>query len=310
MRRRGSAVAVWTSCLLAAALTGWFLDASGQSLDTEYFLRASRVLLSAHWLTTFSAPGLQAGPFEVAGLGAAARLGHLVGASGAHAIAALQSVLLVGLLLGAANVLAAPRRRTLAIGLVGAGALATGTIGGAYLYGHPAEVVNPALWVLAACAVRRRRSVLGGALVALSAGFETWGVLGLAVLAIDPRPRQLLRASAAFTALLCLTYGPFVVFGSFRMFSYRWNVGSDTLPGLLGIGPRFPWSLRLVQATAAGLAGTVAAWSLRRSRIVCWLAPLCAVWTRSSSIPSSHPGTCSRRKRSHFSGRGTSSPAT
>src|SRR5205823_2373004 len=101
-------------------------------------------------------------------------------------------------------------------------AVATGLTHGAFVDGHPAEAVSPLLWVLAAVEVRRGRAWRAGLLIGVSAGFELWGLLGVAVLALAPRARDALRGAAAALITAVALLAPFAVFGSFHMFDYEW----------------------------------------------------------------------------------------
>lgn len=270
---------VWIGVLAlggAVAATG----DPGATIDTRYFLHASQTLLSSHWLETFADPGLQAGPLQVAGIGGAGRLGEAVGVSALRAVSVLQNVALTALVMVGAGAVARPRRRRLVAAAAGVIALAAGTIGSAFFYGHPAEVVDPVLWVLAARASKARRPLVAGSLVGVSAGFETWGILGLAVLLLDRRARAVTLGVGAALAVTTAIYGPFILHGPFAMFAYRWSVAPGTLPSVLGIGPSFGWPLRVLQAAAAGAAGAAVSVLLRRYWAACWIAPLSILCVR------------------------------
>jgi hypothetical protein len=101
------------------------------------------------------------------------------------------------------------------------------------------------------------------------------------VLVLAPRVRSVVTGLAAEAAAFAALFAPFVLFGSFRMFQYRWDVAGDTLVSLIvPIGTPFPWPLRLVQAAAAVGAGALVAYRLRRSVHAVWLAPLAIVAVR------------------------------
>ncbi len=265
-------VLLWIGVLAVAGVAAATEDV-GATIDTPYFLHASQTLLSGRWLDTFADPGLQAGPLQVAAIGAAGRLGEAVGLSALRGVCILQSVVLTALVMIGAAVVADNRRRS-AVAVAGLVALATGTIWSAYFYGHPAEVVNPVLWVLAALAARAGRPWAAGVLVGTSAGFETWGVLGLAVLLLDRRRGGVRSGVVAALVVVAATYGPFALFGSFAMFDYHWTVSSGSLPAALGFGPTFGWPLRAMQAGLAGFAGAAVSLLFRRHRSACLLAAM------------------------------------
>ena len=159
--------------------------------------------------------------------------------------------------------LLADQRIRLAVCLV---AVAIGLTYGAYQDGHPAQVVVPLLWVLAACNAREGRVVRAGVLVGLSAGFEVWGALGVVIFLLAPRVRAAVTGAAMQVCVSAALFLPFVFAGEFRMFDYRWRVNGDTLLSLVvEPGTDFTWSMRLLQGVAALAAGAGVALVFRRS---------------------------------------------
>lgn len=280
-----SQAAIWVAVLAAAGVLA--VVGPGATFDTGYFLRASHTLLSARWSRTFAAPGVQAGPLEILSIGLAGKLGIAAGSSAEAGVRVLQSLGLTALLLVGATAVCPRRRRPLVVGVVGAAALATGTVSGAFFYGHPAEVANPVLWVVAAAAFARRRPWLAGVLVGVSAGLETWGLLGIALLvARRTRARDTGLAVAAALAVVVAVYGPFVASGHFAMLSYRWQISPASVPALVvGAGGSFGWPFRLVQAAVACGTGAAASVFLRRAAAAWWVAPLCIVSTKLALDP-------------------------
>lgn len=150
----------------------------------------------------------------------------------------------------------------------------------AVFLGHPAEVMIPLLWIVAAGLALRNRSIACAALVAFSAGFEVWGVLGAPLLLLAPSPRWI-RAAVAAGLMVAVLYLPFIASGAFAMFGFRWTVTRGTLYSY--VWPhldQFPWGLRLVQATVALAAGIAVAVVLRARPYAVWLAPLSIVSVR------------------------------
>jgi hypothetical protein len=278
---------VWLAGLTAAVVAAVAVDAPGVTIDNLYFLNSARTLLSAHWLSTFGDPGLQSGPLQILLIGCSARLGAAVALSQSTSMAIGEAVSLMALLLLAARRVVAPGLRAAALAAVAVAALGSGLIHSAYFYGHPAQVIIPCCWLLGAQAARGRRGLLAGIYVGVAACFETWGVLGIAVVFLAAEIRSAARGLASLTTVLALVYGPFVLLGPFRMFEYRWRVGPHTLASLVvGTGEPFSWSMRLAQGGASLLAGVAAALLLRRFRSSIWLVPLAIASVRIVLDPS------------------------
>ena len=267
-------------------LCAWVLPLSAASFvaglgthdpaDLPFFVDAARTLFSAGWANTYFDPVLQAGPIFLALVGVADRLGGdgLL----AYAIQVGVTALLV---FTVGRLLEGRPYRAVAQGIAGLAAVVLGVSLDAYSYGHPAQVVVPLLWMLAGLDAREGRSVRAGALVGLSAGFETWGVLGAPLLLLAPRTRGALRGLAVQALVAIGLYLPFVLAGDFRMFELRWKVEGWTLIRfLIPEGSDFPWTLRLVQGAAALAIGATLALALRRSPRALWVVPLGIVAVR------------------------------
>src|SRR5690349_8632641 len=179
----------------------------GDGGDTWVFVSAGKTLLSAHWQYAFADPTVQAGPLQLALYGS-------VGRSPA-ALAAVLAVATALLVQAAARAVGVRAWRILA--LLGVATLVTGLSTNAFEAGHPADTLLPLLWVIAAAEARRGRTVRAAALVALGAGLETWGVLGLAVLTLAPSVRRAGVGLAVASAVLAGLYLPFVAAGHFEM---------------------------------------------------------------------------------------------
>lgn len=265
---RSSIPRVWLPVLgVAAAVAA--LDRGADSGDLLYFVHRGETMLSGRWAETFADPTLQAGPLQ------------LLLAGGVRSSAALSFVVELGvaalLVFALGRLSVADRWRLLA----GMGAVVAGLTRLAFVDGHPADAISPLLWVLAAIEARRGRAARAGLLVGASAGLELWGMLGIAVFALAPRPRDALRAGVVALATAVLLFAPFAAFGSFRMFDYEWRIAHGTLLALVaGPGARFGWALRLLQAAAACGAGAAVARALRRSVHAIWLVPLAVVVVR------------------------------
>jgi hypothetical protein len=243
---------------------------------------AGKNLLTGHWNLVFVNPKVQAGPLELFPYGIAKVLGlhtqvqwfifYLV------MLYAMTFLLSLVIYLPVYRVSGRLARYLpffiLAIALLGA-FLPTDVV-----RGHPAESLVPLLWIVAACLSRERMFAAAGVVIALSAGFEVWGVLGVPVLFLAARPR-ILRAAIAAIITVAIIYLPFVLTGTFRMFEYHWFVSLGTLYRLFWPNlTTFPWTLRLGQAVLALAAGWGTAVATRKTVYGVWLVPMAIISVR------------------------------
>jgi hypothetical protein len=267
--RRHARALAWIGPAAAAAFVALLHGSSGG--DTGLFVAAGRTLLSTHWSHAFASSEIQAGPLQLALFGS-------IGRSGA-ALAVVLAVATALLLLAAAA--AAGSRSPALVSALGLTAVGVGFTAVGYEYGHPADAALPLIWTLALVDARRGRVVRAGVLVGLSAGLETWGILGVAALALAPRWRDAARGAAVAAAAVTVLFVPFVLAGHFSMGTYEWNVNDGTFLSLLvPAGAPFGWSLRLLQGAFAVGAGVAAARLLRRSPHAPWVVPLAVVAVR------------------------------
>jgi len=232
---------------------------------------AGRTLLSTHWIRAFANPEIQVGPLQLAVFGSIGR--------SPTTLAVVLAVSTVLLLLAAARTVGVRSAALLgALGFVGVG---VGVTSAGYEFGHPADAMMPLIWILAAVCARRGQTVRAGALVGLTAGFQTWGVLGLAVLALAPRWRDTGKAAGVAVTAAVVLFLPFMLGGHFEMGSFSWNVNPQTFLSLLVTpGTPFGWSLRLVQGAFAVSTGLATARLLRNSPHAPWVVPLAVVGVR------------------------------
>src|SRR3954447_11815717 len=253
----------WSIPAALAALTGPF--ARGGDGDGRAFAAAGRTLLSSHWSQAFANRHIQVGPLQLL----------LYGSVGRSTLALSIVLAVVAALLVVAAARAARVDRPALIAAAGVAAVATGMTRGVYEAGHPAEALLPLLWILAAVDARRGRIVRAGVLVGIGAGFETWGILGIAVLVTAP------RAAALAVAVAAAVFAPFVLGGHFASADFQWTIDARSLLGhVVAPGTAFGWPLRLLQGEAALAAGGALAWRLRRNVHAAWLVPLVVVVVR------------------------------
>lgn len=255
----------------AAAASVVALLQGGIGLDSALFVDAGKTLLSADWSRAFSHASTQAGPLQLAVFGSIGRSGMAL----AIVLAAVTSLLVVA----AANAVGTKQRAL--VGGIGVLAVVAGLTRVGYETGHPADAMLPLIWILAAAEARRGRALLAGLLVGLCAGIETWGILGVGVLAVAPRRRDGITGWAAAAAVAAALFLPFLLTGHFAMGTYRWQV---TPPSALSLvlppGTAFGWPLRIAQGALAVSAGLAASRVLRHSPHVLWVAPLAVVAAR------------------------------
>ena len=104
-----------------------------------------------------------------------------------------------------------------------------------------------------------------GLLVGLAAGLKLWGVLGIPVVLIGRRQRDLWVRGLLAGAVVLLCYVPFFAWGEVNTFTFTWgmsNAGS-TLAQLGSWLGASDWTLRVIQGAAAILVGCAVA--VRRS---------------------------------------------
>jgi hypothetical protein len=139
----------------------------------------------------------------------------------------------------------------------------------------------PLIWILAAADARRGHAYRAGLLVGLCAGLETWGILGVAVLAFAPRRRAAALGTVLAGATAAALFLPFLLGGHFHMLSLQWQVRPPAPISLfVAAGTAYGWPLRLAQGVFAVGAGVVVARLLRDSPHGLWAAPLATVCAR------------------------------
>ncbi|HEX4057587.1 MAG TPA: hypothetical protein VHX87_04630 [Galbitalea sp.] len=239
-------------------------------------------LLTGHWNLVFVNPKVQAGPLELFPYGIA----RVIGLHSQPQWFAFYLVMLYVMTFLLSLVIYLPIYRVsgrlgryvpfLALGIALLGAFLPTDI----VRGHPAESMVPLLWIVAGCLSRERMFASAGVILALSAGFEVWGVLGVPVLFLSPSPR-ILRAAIAAIITGAVIYLPFVLTGTFRMFEYHWFVSLGTLYRLVWPGlTSFPWTLRIAQAVLALAAGWGTALATRKGVYGVWLVPMAIISVR------------------------------
>ena len=290
-RRTISSAVLATSILLpvivVAAYSNSWMGNDGGPAEMGLFGPAGSDLLKGNWTGVFDNSIIQAGPFELLPYGAAALLGLHGTIQWTSFYAICMLFLTAAYLVGAFSVTVrnSGRGNVYLYTAVGAAACLGSFIPWAFDAGHPAQIVIPALWIMAGSAARDRHFATVGILIGLSAGWEVWGVLGAPVIFCALRP-DLLRAAWGGLATLAVTYGPFLATGHFHMFEFKWAVSSVSLVHILWPSlAEFPWTLRLLQAVFALSVGVGVALAARRTAHCLWLVPLVVLSARLTLDP-------------------------
>jgi hypothetical protein len=286
--RANSAVSLLVA--LTAAVTVGLAVPPGDTGDLTFFVHSAERLFSNDWASTYSDPTLQVGPLQLVLLGALDAAAGMFDISSTRLIGAVFGAGVVALFWLLVRRLLDGRGGRWALIAAALAPVALGLTFEAYRDGHPAQAIVPLLWVLAGLQLRAGRFWLAGVLIGVSAGFELWGILGVAILVLAPRVWDAVRAFAGATIVLPALLVPFALAGDFGMFEYRWEVNGDTLLSLLvEPGTTFTWPLRVLQGATAVLAGATVAWSLRRSVAALWAGPLALVAVRLALDPVRYP---------------------
>jgi hypothetical protein len=156
----------------------------------------------------------------------------------------------------------------------GVGATGLGIISDLYEIGHPSELFIALTWMLAARAARRDALLASGLLLGLSAGFETWGLLGAPILFLMPSTRRTIGAGSIAVATAATIYAPFALGGDFHMFDLHWGVTGGIDGALFGQRAPFTWQMRMVEAILVVSFGSGLALALRqRTAAAIWIVP-------------------------------------
>jgi hypothetical protein len=257
--------AVWLLVLGGAAASGWLLSGATFS-DADSFAQAASVMLSSNWQHTYHDPWLQAGPLEMI----VCLLGRTLGGSLRGEAVAMNTIGAVALL-GVASVVM--RRNWKPLAIAAGGALGVGIISDMWEWGHPSELFVALVWLLAARAARRDQLLVAGLLVGLSAGFETWGLLGAPVLFLLPQLRRTIAAGGTALLAAAAVYAPFALGGDFHMFDLHWAIVGGVPGYFFGEGETFSWPMRLAEAVIVVSFGSALAWRLRRFGASTWIVP-------------------------------------
>jgi hypothetical protein len=250
-----------TAGTVVAGLAG---SREGLAGDVNAFALTGSRMLSGDWMHTFHDSTIQAGPLELA----LTSIASDVGAGQAGFAVVLDLGCMAAIVAAAAWCV---RGRMSGLLAFSAGAFALSLPGEAYA-GHPAELLIPVLWMLAAHRARRGRLIDAGVLVGVSGCLELWGVLGIAVLGMAPSLRHAGRSIGLAILVPIASLLPFVLGGDFHMLDYRWL--TDTGPfGYMDRGGSFTWYDRVAEGAIVVGVGLVVARGTQRLRESVWIVP-------------------------------------
>jgi hypothetical protein len=245
--------------------------------DFRIYGIAGRTMLSGAWLHAYAHPLVQAGPLELGLDGTLYRLSPWP-----VAMALVSDLLVAVLFVVAVRVFAG--RKALPLAVACAGALALGIVTNPYTLGHFAEPIGAILWLFAARDAQRGRVLRAGLLVGIAAGFEPWGILGIAVLALAPDLRAAVRGAAVAGGVLLVQFMPFALGGHFHMLDYRWHVTGGPLR-LVMPGHSFGWPERVLQAAITLAIAGLLARRVRGVGAAVFIVPAAAAIVRLSIDP-------------------------
>jgi hypothetical protein len=265
VRQRSLVVAAAVAVVGGSAFAGSLIHSSVMS-DENAFAAAGRVMFSGDWRHTYADPWLQAGPLELL----LTSLGHWLGSTFGGVPIAMNVIGATALMATAIYVLGARWAQVLVVGL---GAIGLGVITDMYEIGHPSELFIALAWLLAARAARRGNVLAAGALVGVSAWFETWGLLGLTVLLLLPTLRGSVKAGVLACAVGAAIYAPFALGGDFHMFHEQWTIAGGLDAMVFGRMQPFTWGMRVAEAAIVCGVGGGLALGIRRWPFSIWVVP-------------------------------------
>lgn len=231
--------------------------------DAAWFRETGRSMLGVHLWNVFSQPGLQVGPLYLVALGGTSAAAEALRLPLLFTLAGLQAALVTWLGLYTARRVARdagapelPVQWAVGLALVLGGLLAE-SVGN----GHPEEIALGLLLANAARTAKSGQRTSVGLLVGLAAGIKTWGLLGIPVVLIGRRPRDVVFRGLVAGAVVVLCYAPFFAWGEVNTFSFSWGLsnGGSTLAQLGSWFGASDWDLRLIQGAAAVLVGCAVA---------------------------------------------------
>lgn len=245
-------------------------------IDYDTFAQPGLDILRGHWGSVFTNSIVQAGPIELvfwgipAALGVSGLFGWIAFGIVAGSLFAIAFAYLVERLL---RPLSPTWSTTLAVGAA-AFASISGILTSAISAGHPSEIAVPLMWIGSAVLARRGWPFPAAAVMAATAGWELWGLLGVPVLLLAPRIGlpTIARSALGGMLVLALLFVPFVLLGPFHMFEFQWPIRNGSLAHLLfPDAVSFAWPLRLIQGVLAVGAGAAAVWLMRGRPDAIWL---------------------------------------
>lgn len=249
-----------------AMLIAGLLGASVSAGDAGILRSAGRQILGPDSLGVFSDPTLQVGPVYLLAVGGLVLLVQALHLPVLFTVAAVEAGLLAWFTLVVARRCAKVSAADVptAQWAVGLPLVFGGLLAEAVVSGHPEEMTLGLVLVIAAHQSHRGRSTAAGVLLGVVTGVKLWGALGVPILAIGRRPRQLLAGGFVAGIIVVACYAPFFLFGEVRTFSFRWSPTASSTLSLLGLGGASSgWGLRAAQAALVFVvAGGVA---LRRA---------------------------------------------
>lgn len=268
----------------AVALLAVYRGRGNGLTDYTTFATAGRALLQGNLTAVYADRTVQAGPVQLAVAGAFGLLDRLWQGVGADVLRSTGTVAALWLLMAVISrmrqrlSLPASRSLELVIALL---ALVWDWAGNQSALGHPAEVIVPLLWLAAGMAVLDGYPVRAGLLLGFTTGWETWALLGVPVLLLNPAWSGRWRAAGVSIAVAAAIWLPFLIQPHFAMTSFRWQVQPGT-PDALLLGAHHPFTtwMRAVQLLGAIAVGVAVARRWQGRPEGPFLVALAVVWFR------------------------------
>ncbi|MFN2610809.1 MAG: glycosyltransferase 87 family protein [Actinomycetota bacterium] len=259
------------------------------SLQDPFIFAAAGLRLFSHsWLNVFGDSQIQVGPLQLIYSGIIAAISKTTGIGLRLPLSLVTQVLFaIGAMLVTRALLRSDDKRSAGAEFATGCIVAIFSIGyRSFTSGQPSDGFIAAIWVLSAIAARKGHGWIAGALIGASVALKPWGALGFPLLLLAPNLKDVIDGALVMTVISAVAYLPFILFGDFKMFTFRWLFEPHSpLRYLYGSSIGFTWQDRMIQGAIVSVVGVIATLKARRSGIAAWAAPLAIVATKVTLDP-------------------------